>query len=205
MPFTTAAALIGTENFVRSLRKCPELAHRLLRVSLETALRFTDAVLAVGGLPIPVDPVASCSVIGPREFEEFAGPYIAPVIERIQRAGFPAVLHICGLSNLIWNQMADTGADVLSLDKVDLEEAKHAVGDRVCLFGNVAPAETLLYGTPETVEEETRACIRKAFDNPKGFIVGSGCEVPLMTPPENIFAMIDAVRRHGRMPLATAP
>ncbi len=205
MPFTTAAALMGTDIFVKSLRKDPELAHRILQVSLETALRFTDAVLEAGGLPVLVDPVASCSVIGPGHFAEFVVPYITPVIERINEAGFPGVLHICGMSNLIWDQMADTGAAVLSLDEVDLEEVKHAVGERVCLMGNVAPAETLLFGTPQTVEEQTRECIRKAWDSPGGFIVSSGCEVPLMTPPENIFAMMEAVRKYGRMPLTSPP
>lgn len=201
MPFTTAAALMGTEKFIKCLYRAPDLAHRLLALSLETALRFTDAVLGVGGVPVAVDPVASCSVIGPRQFREFAAPYITPIIERIHQSGLPGILHICGKSNLIWDEMANTGAEVLSLDKVDLEETKWAVGERVCLFGNVAPAETLLYGTPQLVEEETRQCIRKGGDNPKGFIVGSGCEVPLMTPPENVFAMIEAVRKYGRMPL----
>ena len=198
MPFTTAAGLMGTDHFVKALRKNPELAHRVLQAALETTLSFTDAVLAAGGIPVPVDPVASCSVIGPGQFAEFAAPYIAPVIAKIAQAGLPGVLHICGSSHLIWDKMADTGAAVLSLDKVDLAQVKEAVGERVCLLGNVAPAETLLYGTPQSVEEQTKACIDRAGDNPRGFIVGSGCEVPLMTPPENIFAMMDAVRKYGR-------
>jgi uroporphyrinogen decarboxylase len=199
LPFTIAAGLMGTHQFVKSVRKQPDLAHRLLQVSMEAALRFVDAILASGGIPVPVDPVASCSVIGPRQYAEFAGPYTKPIIERIAASGLPPVLHICGSSHLIWDQMCDTGAAVLSLDRVDLEEVKHAVGDRACLLGNVAPAETLLHGTPATVEEQTALCIKKAADNPRGFIVGSGCEVPLWTPPENIHAMMDAVRKHGRL------
>jgi uroporphyrinogen decarboxylase len=199
MPFTIAAALMGTDLFVKSVRKQPDLAHRLLQVSMEAALRFADAIIEAGGIPVPVDPVASCSVIGPRQYAEFSAPYTKPIIARIAASGLPPVLHICGSSHLIWDQMCDTGAAVLSLDRVDLEAAKRAVGDRVCLLGNVAPAETLLYGTPATVEEQTALCIRQAVDNPRGYIVGSGCEVPLNTPPENIHAMMDAVRKYGRM------
>lgn len=198
LPVTIAAALIGTGVFVRSLRKNPDLAHRLLKVSMQAALDFADAIIEAGGIPVPVDPVASCSVIGPRQYEEFGQPYTTPIIERIAASGLPPVLHICGSSHLIWGQMCDTGAAVLSLDRVDLAEARRAVGERVCLLGNVAPAETLLYGTPETVDEQTRICIEKGAGNPKGYIVGSGCEVPLNTPPENIHAMMNAVRRYGR-------
>jgi uroporphyrinogen decarboxylase len=188
---------MGTDHFVKALRKHPELAHQLLRVSMKAALRLTDAVMEAGGIPVMVDPVASCSVISPGQYEEFAAPYTKPVLEHISAAGLPAILHICGRSDLIWTQMADTGAAVLSLDKVDLAEAKRAVGDRVCLLGNVSPTEALLYGNPASVEEATLECLRQAADNPRGYIVGSGCEVPLMTPPENVDAMIETVRRWG--------
>ena len=197
LPFTTAAALLGTDHFVKALRKAPELAHQLLRVSQEAGLALTEAVIEAGGIPVLVDPVASCSMISPRQYEEFAAPYTRPLVERIKAAGLPAVLHICGRSDLIWGQMADSEADVLSLDKVDLAQAKRAVGERVGLMGNVAPAETLLYGNPPSVAEETRACLRSAGDNPRGFIVASGCEVPLATPPENVEAMLEAVREWG--------
>lgn len=198
MPFTVAAALIGTDVFVKSLRKAPELAHRLLQMSLEAALLFTDAIIEAGGVPVPVDPVASCSVIGPKQYAEFAAPYTQPILAKIGAAGLPPVLHICGHSHLIWDQMADEGAAVLSLDKVDLQRAKEAVGDRVCLMGNVPPAEVLLYGTPELVAEKTLEGIRTTADSPGGYIVASGCEVPLATPEENIFAMLQVVREYGK-------
>lgn len=198
MPFTIAAALMGTDVFVKATRKAPELAHRLLKMSMEAALLFTDAVIAAGGVPVPVDPVASCSVIGPKQYAQFAAPYTQPILHKIGAAGLPPVLHICGHSHLIWDQMADQGAAVLSLDKVDLHQAKQAVGHRVCLMGNVPPAEVLLYGTPELVAEKTLEGIRLAADSPGGYIVASGCEVPLATPEENIHAMLETVRKHGK-------
>jgi uroporphyrinogen decarboxylase len=36
------------------------------------------------------------------------------------------------------------------------------------------------------------------LDSPAGFILGSGCEVPINTPPENIDALIMAARKYGR-------
>jgi len=198
MPFTIAAALMGTDVFVKSTRKNPAIAHRLLKLAMEAALDYTDAIIAAGGVPVPVDPVASCSVIGPKQYAEFARPYTQPILAKIAAAGLPPVLHICGHSHLIWDQMVDGGAAVISVDKVDLHDASASVGTRCCLMGNVPPAEVLLYGTPEIVAARTLEGIRLAGQNPGGYIVASGCEVPLGTPDENIAAMLQTVREYGK-------
>jgi uroporphyrinogen decarboxylase len=97
--------------------------------------------------------------------------------------------------------MADTGAGVLSLDNViDLAEAKAAVGDRIIVSGNVRPTETMFLGTPETVEENVKECLRKAWDSPKGFILSVGCGMPITTPPDNVHALVSAARRYGQYP-----
>jgi uroporphyrinogen decarboxylase len=64
-------------------------------------------------------------------------------------------------------------------------------------MGNVSPSEIMLQGTPAQVREAVYQCVRKAYDNPKGLIVASGCSLPVETPFENIDAMLDAVREIG--------
>jgi len=76
-------------------------------------------------------------------------------------------------------------------------EAKQLVGDRVRLMGNVKPSEVMLQGTPQDVRKAVFECALKAYDNPKGYIVASGCSLPTETPFENIHAMMDAVREIG--------
>ena len=111
------------------------------------------------------------------------------------------MLHICGNTSRIWTEMANVGATVLSLDNIiDLREAREAVGGRVILAGNVKPIETLMKGTREQIMNETRECLRKASDSPKGYILSSGCAIALDTPPENILAFMDAARTLGSYP-----
>ena len=196
-PFTTAAALRGTDVFARDLLRNPALAHRLLKVSLDAALALTDALSAVGAVPVLVDPVASGSVLSPKLFREFAAPYIQPLLDRIRSLGWPPILHICGKTHLLLEAMADLAPSALSLDRVDLGEAKRRIGARVCLMGNVTPTETLLSGTPEDVDREAQHCIAVAGDSPGGFILASGCEVPVDAPPENILALIRAAEKYG--------
>lgn len=200
-PFTTAALLRGTELFARDTYRNPDMIYELLKISQDSALNFIDAIAEAGGIPALVDPVATGSLISASAFSKFAAPFIKPLVDRIHEIGYPAILHICGKTHLIFEQMADTGANVLSLDKVDLAEAKDRVGSRVCLMGNVKPAETLLNGTTDDVDAEAKECIKKAYNNPGGFILSSGCEVPINTPPENILALMNAVRKYGKFPI----
>jgi uroporphyrinogen decarboxylase len=137
-------------------------------------------------------------VISKKHFEAFAFPYLKRLIEFIHGHGKSVTLHICGKTEKVWELMADTGADCLSIDnEVSLLKAKEAVGHRVRLMGNVRPSEVMLEGTTADVRTATRRCIAEAYDSPKGVIIATGCSLPTETPFENISAMIDAVSEAG--------
>ncbi|GAH62661.1 unnamed protein product, partial [marine sediment metagenome] len=118
-------------------------------------------------------------------------------LKKISSLNVPPILHICGRTSHIIELMAQSGAAVLSIDQIDLLEAKEKVGDRVCIMGNVRPTETLLGGTPEDVRREARKCLEDCRDSPGGFILASGCEVPIESPPENVMALIETARSDG--------
>jgi uroporphyrinogen decarboxylase len=205
-PFTTAAAIRGTDRFLRDLHKNPQFAHRLLRLATDSILRFAAAAIGVGARIGLADPTASGTMISPKQFREFALPYLNEVTSGItQLSGFAPSLHICGNTSKIWPEMADTGVSVLSLDDaVDLEAAKIAVGSRVALLGNIRPTAAMYLGTPDDVRDNVRECLAKAWDTPKGYILGLGCGLPIDTPPENIHALVRAARDLGRWPRVPA-
>ena len=197
-PFTTASFLIGTETLVRLILKNPAAAHALCEVAFESTLAYAKAIMDTGCTPSLTDAMCSTTVISPRQFKEFGFPYLKRLVDFIHSRGRAVTLHICGKTHPIWEAMADTGADCLSIDNAaDLLAAKETVGHRVRLMGNVSPSEIMLQGTPQDVREAVRACVRKAHDNPKGLIIASGCSLPVETPFENIDAMLDAVREIG--------
>lgn len=197
-PFTTASFLIGTETLVRLMLKQPEAVHRLCELAYESALAYAKAILSTGCTLSLTDAMCSATVISPRQFKEFGFPYLKRLVDFLHSQGKAVTLHICGKTHPIWEAMADTGADCLSLDNAaDLAEAKIKVGHRVRLMGNVPPSEIMLQGTPAQVRQAVRECVRKAYDNPKGLIVASGCSLPVETPWANIDAMMGAVREIG--------
>lgn len=205
-PFTTAANLRGTDQFLRDLRRNPSFAHQLLRLATDSVIAFARAAAAIGGRIGLADPTASGTLISPALFREFAQPYLKETMAAVTSAvGSPPPLHVCGNTSRIWQEMADTGAGVLSLDdEVDLAEAKAAVGHRVTLLGNVRPTASMVLGTPAEVRANVRECLAKGHDSPKGYILGLGCALPINTPPENVHALMAAARDYGQWPLEPA-
>ncbi len=197
-PFTTAAALYPVELLTRELIKNPKWVHELLEVCTQAGIKFIDEILARKALPIIVEPIGSASLVSPKHFREFVTPYLKRLSDHVHNVGggMPAVLHICGKTTPNWTPMLESGFDIWSLDNVDLGQAKAAAGHRVALVGNVVPAN-LLKNTPEEIDAEARGICGKMGDK-AGFILGSGCEVPINTPPENIDALINAARKYGR-------
>ncbi|MBJ6726233.1 uroporphyrinogen decarboxylase family protein [Geomesophilobacter sediminis] len=198
-PFTTAAALRPLDFFVKDLYKNPEWVHQLLEICCQAGIAFIDQILARRALPIIVEPIGSGSLVSPRHFKTFVAPYLKRMAAHIHEngGGLPAALHICGKTKPNLEAMLGADFDLWSLDAVDLGEARQIAGERVTLIGNVSPAN-LLKNSPEEIDAEAREVCAKAMGNPRGFILGSGCEVPINTPPANIDALINAARKYGR-------
>jgi uroporphyrinogen decarboxylase len=199
-PFTTASGLRGTEQLMRDLRRNPEFVHRLMRFSTDSTLSFVREVVKLGARIGIAEPVASGTLISRTQFLEFIAPYLKELISVVKElSGSAPSLHICGNTSRIWHDMADCGAGTLSLDdEIDLAEARTAVGDRVALVGNIRPTTTMALGTPEDVRHNVIECLQKGVGNPKGFILGLGCALPINTPIQNIHALMAAAREYGR-------
>jgi uroporphyrinogen decarboxylase len=99
--FNTTANIAGVDKFARWMLKKPETAHRLLRLATDFQIELaqyyknafgTDGVVLFGG-----EPSSSNQVISPKQFEEFALPYLKETHEKILAMGFKTFLmNICG-------------------------------------------------------------------------------------------------------------
>ena len=86
------------------------------------------------------------------------------------------------------------GTVVWRFDKTDMTQAKKMLGDKCCIAGNV-PASLVSTGTPEQIKETCRQLIETCGVG-GGYILGTGCSVD-MAPPENLRAMMEAVKEYG--------
>jgi hypothetical protein len=131
--------------------------------------------------------------LNPRLWERFAFPYFKRMVEAAVQEGAVPVLHFDANWTRDLARLRDLpkGKCVLSLDgKTDIFKAKEILGDHMCIMGDV-PASLFSLGTPAEVAAYCRRLIEEV--GPNGFILSSGCDVPLSAKYENVRAMVEAV------------
>ena len=180
-PFTCAANLVSTEQFMRWCFKKPDDVLKVLEVTKEAAIASVNFAFDNGAdYYVLAEPTAGPALIRPQFFEKFAFPIIKEVVSK---AKGPMVLHICANSDPIIELMCDTGVAGISIEeKADMKRAveiAHKKGVKV--FGNVATATTLFNGTPEDVYKEAT----QALENGTDFLC-PGCGVAPPSPLENL-------------------
>ncbi|GAA0116286.1 uroporphyrinogen decarboxylase family protein [Clostridium senegalense] len=202
-PLSAAAAVVGTENLLKGMIKYPEKVHTLLEIVTETNLRIVKAFANLGVDLGMSDPVSSTSLISVKQFREFSMPYEKMCVDKMRElSGKGTSIHICGKSKEIWESILETGVSSFSIDNAeDIEEAKKILGPKVCISGNVKPVDTMRNGTIEEIMNEAKLCIKKGYGSPKGYVLSTGCQIPMGTPIENIEAFMNAARIYGRYPI----
>ena len=195
-PFHYAAEWMrGMDNFMIDMLTRPKDVHKLLEFMTEVAIETGKKQIDIGTHGIMMeDPSAAAQVISPTHYREFAYPYEKKVCKALKKHGGEVILHICGDTSPILNDLADTGAKCLSVDEtVDLNEAMNEVGDRVSLFGNVSVG-VIYQGSEQDVKNSVLKCIKSAGE--KGYIVSSSCGLHSGTPFKNVHAMVEAVKNY---------
>ncbi len=189
--YAEAADLRGVNDIMMDLYDEPEAVHDLLQICTEGAISFALEQIKAGADFIGIGDAAA-SLIGPKGYMEFALPYEKQIVDAIHKAGAKVRLHICGNTTPILNTVTGCGADIIDVDyMVDFRAANEAFAGKCSASGNYDPVEVLLLGSVEGVKNAVRACA--GMGNERTFIM-AGCEVPKMTPPENLMAVDEALR-----------
>ena len=89
--------------------------------------------------------------------------------------------------------MMSTGHDCIEVDQAcNLTEYKKLSSETgTLMLGNLSPSGPLMSGTPEDVYRVSKESLEIAAKDGL-FVLGSGCEVAISTPLENIKAMVSA-------------
>jgi len=205
VPFASAGNICGVENLCRWMIKMPDVVYALLGKCLAFHKKAVDYFVKVfAGSPLKGGSggaIASNQVISPGQFEKFALPYYIESHQYMLDSGVKGIFcHICGEQNLnlpYWKQVPFGDPGTLSFGhEVDLRKAIETFGDRHIIAGNVEP-RVIQEGTWQEVYELSRQCIEKAKHAPSGYILMSGCDVPIQAPPFNVYAMKRAVMDFG--------
>ncbi len=189
-PFSLAAFLLGPEPFLESLLVAPKRATRYLRLATENQKAFARAIVGAGGIPFIGDPMASGSVISPTIFTRFALPFLGELIATIHSLGVWTGLHICGDTSRMLPLLKQTGADILSIDEMDLSTVRRELGPETVIMGNVA-TDVLATGTTAAVRKAAARCLRQGLP---ALLLASACDVPAEAPVANVQALVETAR-----------
>ncbi len=189
-PFTLYAHLMGAEAISKNIFKNPKLVIELMELSVDVLKRHNLSLVKAGADIIAIgEPTAS--LLSPKAFENFVFPSLKRLIKAIPRQ---VLLHICGNAGHLVTLMCGTGAAGISVDSpVNLLDIKDKVPSNIVIYGNLSPVEVLMMKKPDEVKVHAQN-ILQSMKGVKNFILGSGCDLPVGTPMENITAMLAAVK-----------
>jgi len=191
-PMVMASQLRGVEQLLIDLIESPEFVADLLSFCAEVGVSFAGALTRAGAHAIALgDAMCSPASISPATYRRVVQPIHTEMVRRMLADGSEAiVMHVCGDTRPIIPDLVATGVQVLDVDApVPLAEARALAGSHVNLRGNIDPS--WLY---RATRDEVRAAAREAIDagGAPRFVLGTGCEVPIGTPIENVRAIVEA-------------
>ena len=199
-PFTLACYMIegqGSSDFatVKSmLYQRPDLLHHILTVNAAAVTAYLNAQIEAGAQAMMIFDTWG-GTLSHAAFHEFSLTYTARVVAGLKRehegVRVPSIVFTKGGGGWL-ESIAVIGCDAIGLDwTVDLGAARTRIGARVALQGNMDPA--VLLSSPEAIQREAGA-ILKRYGRGSGHVFNLGHGVSQHTPPQNVSALIEAVR-----------
>ena len=192
-PFSLAGRLMDVTEAMIYCYEEPEMVAALLDKVTDFLIAYCKAYKEVGANGVVMaEPLAG--LLSPALAEEFSAPYVKRVVDAVQDDNFSVVYHNCGNAAI---QMIDsilgTGAAMYHFgNAISMKEMLQHIPAGTIAMGNVDPAGQLRNGTPESVRAETLRIMGECCDHPN-FVISSGCDIPPMSPWENIDAFFQAV------------
>ncbi|MEM2153969.1 MAG: uroporphyrinogen decarboxylase family protein [Nitrososphaeria archaeon] len=188
-PYTAAGQTIGIEKLVLLSHRQEEKAKVVLEKVTETVKDYAKKLEEVGvDYIIIAEPTSS--LLSKENFKKHSKPYLKNLTKELKTE---TILHICGKSKHLLEEVPDTGVAGISVDQnIPLYEAATILKKDFLIFGNYPPAN-LANEHPKTIKENVEKMLNQVQDK-ENIVASTGCDIPAKTPPENIKTFIQAVK-----------
>jgi uroporphyrinogen decarboxylase len=186
-PFTLALHLLGTDIFMK-LFEDTDSVHELMEFCTEVAIKYSEMLLDAGCDVIAVvDPMTS--QIDSATFETFVSPYATRIFDFVRSREKYSSFFVCGHAQQNIEVMCDCKPDNVSIDEnIPLDFVKEmALSKGVSFGGNMKLTSVLLLGDKLDSQKDAVSCLD--LGGKKGFILAPGCDLPMVTPVENLKAV----------------
>lgn len=192
-PFSLAARLLDVGEIMVDCYDEPDMVNKVMEKAAEFLIRYGTAFRKAGANGIVMaEPVSG--LLSPALEAEFSTPYVRRVIGTLQTDDFKIVYHNCGGGTpLMLDSILTNGAAAYHFgNAVDMRVILDRVPADVIVMGNVDPSSQFLRGTPDSIRAATLSLMRDCCRH-RNFVISSGCDIPPLSPWENIRAFFGAV------------
>ena len=206
--FEMSQRVRGMERLMVDLASDEELACAVLDTMVELKLRFWEMALPRLGDLVDVVSEAddyatqTSQLISPRMFRRIFKPRLETLFARIHQLAPHAKLffHSDGNIRPILPDLIEIGIDILNpvhITATGMEPAalKRDFGKDVCFWGGGVETQNVLpFGTPQEVRDNVRRNV-DALAPGGGYVFNTIHNIQADVPPENVVAMIEALRQ----------
>ncbi|QDX81939.1 uroporphyrinogen decarboxylase [Denitratisoma sp. DHT3] len=203
-PFTLACYMVeggGSADF-RTVKTMlydrPDLLHHILSVNARAVTGYLNAQIEAGAQAVMIFDTWG-GVLSHRAYQEFSLAYLQQIIEGLTKTHdgerIPSIVFTKGGGQWL-EAIAAIGCDAVGLDwTTDIGAARHRVGERVALQGNLDPIS--LFASPAAVAAEVRRIV-DAYGGGTGHVFNLGHGINQFTPADTVTTVVDTVHQHSR-------
>ena len=195
-PFSLAGRLMDMSKIMLACRRNPAMVTLLVEKSTAFLIEYIKAYKEAGANGVVIaEPAAG--LLSPKMMKQFSCDYCKQIVDAVQDDNFIVIYHNCGSSTpSAIPEIVEIGAAGVHLgDAVKIEDMVDKFPADMLVMGNISPSECFLNGTPEHMKNETLSLLNTCGKYPN-FIISSGCDIPPVSPLENIDAFFEAVQEH---------
>jgi [methyl-Co(III) methanol-specific corrinoid protein]:coenzyme M methyltransferase len=192
-PYTLAGQLVDLSNLAKAAFKKTEMVSRVLDKLADVLIEVIRLYKTAGVDYITVREMgAGPDILSPQLFVSLVQPHLKRIFAEIES---PKILHICGDTNGIVEQMALCGADAISVEKKnDVVETRKKLGPDVLIFGELDAYGVLSQGKPDDVDRAVKEAVDRGVN-----AIWPGCDIWPVVPRENMEALMAAARKYGKL------
>ena len=192
-PFSLAGRLLDVSEALVYCYDEPDMVHIVLEKATEFLIKYIKEYKRVGANGVVMaEPLAG--LLSPDLADEFSADYVKKIVNEVQDDEFIVVYHNCGNTAVkTLDTIVSNGCPMFHFgNAINMAELMEKMPENLIAMGNVDPAGQLKNGTVESVYEKTTEVLN-ACGKYKNYVPSSGCDIPPMSPWENIDSFFKAV------------
>lgn len=203
--FTLSARIGSLDDLCRWMIRRPDLARKILRISADYTVEVVQSWVRLFGaekvIPMIFESLTARPILSSLHFEKFLLPFFAETAEKLLGMGIAHIFyHIGGDQGdrlSMWSEIPMGNPGICSIGfENDLEQAIACLGEKAVLVGHIHP-QRILEGPGRAILDDCLEILEKGEKAPRGFMLGTGGEIPPTAPAANIAVMGEALGKWG--------